>query len=121
MAYTRAATVQLGSAYSGSTVTAQIVDSDGVNVGVAQAMTERGTTGLFVGALTIADDQRGGIVFLADDVDLGVGVALNPEARDARTEMDDNSTKLANLDAAVTSRLASADYVAPTGGSYGVR
>ena len=108
MAYTRAATVQLGSAYSGSTVTAQIVDTDGVNVGVAQAMTERGTTGLFVGALSIADDQRGGIVFLADGVDLGVGVALNPEAAEY-------------TDVKTSTRLAAADYTAPTGGSYGVR
>jgi hypothetical protein len=37
-----------------------------------------------------------------------------PSVVQIRTEMDSNSTKLANLDAAISSRLASADYTAPT-------
>ena len=37
-----------------------------------------------------------------------------PTATDIRTEMDSNSTKLANLDATISSRLADADYTAPT-------
>ncbi len=36
-----------------------------------------------------------------------------PSAEDVRTEMDSNSTKLANLDATVSSRLASGSYSAP--------
>ena len=39
--------------------------------------------------------------------------ASGPSAADIRTEMDTNSTKLANLDATVSSRLASASYTAP--------
>ena len=37
-----------------------------------------------------------------------------PTAVEIRQEMDANSTKLANLDASISSRLADADYVAPT-------
>ena len=40
--------------------------------------------------------------------------ASGPSAVEIRTELDANSTKLANLDASVSSRLADADYVAPT-------
>jgi hypothetical protein len=40
--------------------------------------------------------------------------ASGPSAADIRTELDTNSTKLANLDATVSSRLASASYTAPT-------
>jgi hypothetical protein len=39
--------------------------------------------------------------------------ASAPSAADIRTEMDTNSTKLANLDATISSRLASASYTAP--------
>jgi hypothetical protein len=39
--------------------------------------------------------------------------ASGPSAADIRTELDTNSTKLANLDATVSSRLASASYTAP--------
>lgn len=37
-----------------------------------------------------------------------------PSVVDIRTELDANSTKLANLDATISSRLADADYTAPT-------
>ena len=37
-----------------------------------------------------------------------------PSVVDIRTELDSNSTKLANLDATISSRLADADYTAPT-------
>jgi hypothetical protein len=37
-----------------------------------------------------------------------------PSVADIRTELDANSTKLANLDASVSSRLADADYTAPS-------
>ncbi len=42
------------------------------------------------------------------------GAGNAPTAVQIRTEMDSNSTKLANLDATVSSRLASASYTAPT-------
>jgi hypothetical protein len=40
--------------------------------------------------------------------------AAAPSVTAIRTEMDSNSTKLANLDATISSRLADADYTAPT-------
>ena len=43
--------------------------------------------------------------------------AAAPTAAQVRTEMDSNSTKLANLDATISSRLASADYTAPLDGT----
>ena len=41
-------------------------------------------------------------------------MAAGPTAVAIRTEMDSNSTKLANLDATVSSRLATSGYTAPT-------
>lgn len=43
----------------------------------------------------------------------GAGLTALPTAVQIRTEMDNNSTKLANLDATTSSRLASASYTAP--------
>ena len=40
--------------------------------------------------------------------------AAAPSVTAIRTELDSNSTKLANLDATISSRLADADYTAPT-------
>ena len=41
------------------------------------------------------------------------GLPSVPTVEEIRTEMDDNSNKLANLDDTITSRLADADYAAP--------
>jgi len=45
--------------------------------------------------------------------DLDTQLAALPTAAEVRIEMDSNSTKLANLDATVSSRLASSGYTAP--------
>jgi len=47
-------------------------------------------------------------------VESAISALSIPSVVQIRTEMDSNSTKLANLDASVSSRLASADYNAPT-------
>ena len=52
-------------------------------------------------------------VTLWKSADAGAIPAAAPSAAAIRTEMDSNSTKLANLDATVSSRLAAASYTAP--------
>jgi hypothetical protein len=47
-------------------------------------------------------------------VEAAISALTIPTATDIRTEMDSNSTKLANLDVSVSSRLALADYTAPS-------
>jgi hypothetical protein len=46
-------------------------------------------------------------------VEAAISALTIPSATDIRTELDTNSTKLANLDATVSSRLAAASYTAP--------
>jgi hypothetical protein len=46
-------------------------------------------------------------------VEAAISALTIPTATDIRTELDTNSTKLANLDATVSSRLAAASYTAP--------
>jgi hypothetical protein len=47
-------------------------------------------------------------------VESAISALSIPTVVQIRTEMDSNSTKLANLDATISSRLADADYTAPT-------
>jgi len=107
-------------AKSGLTVTAQRYQA-GVAVGSAISCPETGSTGFYSGNMTgTAGTYQ--VAFLAAGANVGSGslvwdgtaeVAPStlttgdlPSVVQIRTEMDSNSTKLANLDATVSSRLA---------------
>lgn len=56
---------------------------------------------------------RGGV----EDLDAAISSRSSHTAANVRTEMDASSTKLANLDAAISTRLATAGYTAPDNAS----
>lgn len=65
-------------------------------------------------ALTSALTTVGSVgKLLVDNINATIGSRSSHTAANVRTEMDSNSTKLANLDATISSRLASGSYTAP--------
>jgi hypothetical protein len=101
-------------AKSGLTVTAQRYQS-GAAVGSAISCPEVGTSGFYSGNMTgTAGTYQ--VAFISASANVGSGnivwdgsaevASSAPTVVQIRTEMDSNSTKLANLDAAVSSRLA---------------
>ena len=99
---------------SGLTVTAQPYQA-GAAVGSAISCPETGSTGFYSGNMTgTAGTYQ--VAFLASAANVGSGsivwdgtaevASSAPSVVQIRTEMDSNSTKLANLDASVSSRLA---------------
>ena len=118
-------------AKSGLTVTAQRYQS-GAAVGSAIALSEVGSSGFYSGNMTgTAGTYQ--LAFISAGANVGSGSIVwsgtaevpvstlttgdlpsVPSVTDIRTEMDSNSSKLANLDATISSRLADADYTAPT-------
>ena len=101
-------------AKSGLTVTAQPYQA-GAAVGSAISCPEIGSTGFYSGNMTGSAGTYQ-LAFIASSANVGSGsivwdgtaevASSAPTAVQIRTEMDSNSTKLANLDAAVSSRLA---------------
>lgn len=99
-------------AKSGLTVTAQRYQS-GAAVGSAISCPETGSTGFYSGNMTGAAGTYQ-LAFLASSANVGSGSIVwdgtaevaTPTAVQIRQEMDSNSTKLANLDTTVSSRLA---------------
>ena len=99
---------------SGLTVTAQPYQA-GAAVGSAISCPEIGSTGFYSGNMTGTAGAYQ-LAFLASSANVGSGsivwdgtaevTSSAPTVAQIRTEMDSNSTKLANLDAAVSSRLA---------------
>jgi hypothetical protein len=109
-------------AKSGLTVTAQRYQS-GAAVGSAISCPEVGTSGFYSGNMTgTAGTYQ--VAFLAAGANVGSGsivwdgsaevASSAPSVVQIRQEMDSNSTKLANLDASISSRLATSGYTAPT-------
>ena len=64
-------------------------------------------------AATVASQVRTELTTELARIDTNIGSRSSHTAANVRTEMDANSTKLANLDATMSSRLASASYTAP--------
>ena len=84
--------------------------------GLFDAVIKSGTDVVANYHVELADDtaiHRCGDWPVADVLDAAVSSRSSHTAADVRTEMDANSVKLANLDATVSSRFASADYVPP--------
>ena len=109
-------------AKSGLTVTAQRYQS-GAAVGSAISCPETGSTGFYSGNMTgTAGTYQ--VAFISASANVGSGnivwdgsaevASSAPTVVQIRAEMDSNSTKLANLDTTVSSRLASSAYTAPT-------
>jgi hypothetical protein len=109
-------------AKSGLTVTAQRYQS-GAAVGSAISCPETGSTGFYSGNMTgTAGTYQ--VAFISASANVGSGsivwdgsaevASSAPTVVQIRQEMDANSTKLANLDTTVSSRLASSAYTAPT-------
>ena len=118
-------------AESGATVTCQPYQA-GATVGSPISLTEIGTSAVYSGHMT---GSAGTYLLAFHDGTENVGVGSIvwsgtaevpvstlttgdlpsvPSVTDIRTELDANSTKLANLDATVSSRLAGSAYTAPT-------
>jgi hypothetical protein len=108
-------------AKSGLTVTAQRYQA-GVAVGSAISCPEVSTSGFYSGNMTgTAGTYQ--VAFISAGANVGSGsivwdgsaevASSAPSVVQIRQEMDSNSTKLANLDATVSSRLAGASYTAP--------
>lgn len=116
---------------SGLTVTAQRYQN-GAAVGSAISLSEVGSSGFYTGNMTgISGTYQLGFISAGKMVGSGniiwSGTAEVPVSTlttgdlpsvpsvvAIRQEMDSNSTKLANLDASVSSRLATSGYTAPT-------
>jgi hypothetical protein len=109
-------------AKSGLTVTAQRYQA-GAAVGSAISCPETGSSGFYSGNMTgTAGTYQ--VAFISASANVGSGsivwdgtaevASSAPTVVQIRTEMDSNSTKLANLDTTVSSRLASSAYTAPT-------
>jgi hypothetical protein len=110
-------------AKSGLTVTAQRYQA-GAAVGSAISCPETGSSGFYSGNMTgTAGTYQ--VAFISASANVGSGnivwdgsaevASSAPTVVQIRTEMDANSTKLANLDTTVSSRLASSAYsAAPT-------
>ena len=101
-------------AKSGLTVTAQRYQA-GAAVGSAISCPETGSTGFYSGNMTgTAGTYQ--VAFISAGANVGSGsivwdgsaevASSAPTVVQIRTEMDSNSTKLANLDATISSRLA---------------
>ena len=101
-------------AKSGLTVTAQRYQA-GAAVGSAISLTEVASSGFYSGNMTGSAGTYQ-LAFLASSANVGSGsivwdgtaevTSSAPTVAQIRTEMDSNSTKLANLDTTVSSRLA---------------
>jgi hypothetical protein len=112
---------------TGSAGTYQLVFlSGGATVGTGQ-INWSGTAEIPFSTLTTADIPTAAISAIqaktdnlpsdpADQslVESAISALSIPTVVQIRTELDSNSTKLANLDATISSRLADADYTAPT-------
>ena len=109
-------------AKSGLTVTAQRYQA-GAAVGSAISCPETGSTGFYSGNMTgTAGTYQ--VAFISASANVGSGsivwdgsnevVSSAPSVVQIRQEMDSNSNKLANLDASISSRLATSGYTAPT-------
>jgi hypothetical protein len=106
---------------TGLTVTAQRYQS-GAAVGSAISCPEVGTSGFYSGNMAGSAGTYQ-LTFRSAGANVGSGsivwdgtaevASSAPSVVQIRTELDSNSTKLANLDASVSSRLASASYTAP--------
>jgi hypothetical protein len=115
---------------TGLTVTAQPYAA-GAASGSAISLSEVGSSGFYTGDMSGSAGTYQ-LVFLSGGATVGTGQIVwsgsaevpvstlttgdlpsVPSVSDIRTELDSNSTKLANLDATVSSRLADADFVAP--------
>jgi hypothetical protein len=108
-------------AKSGLTVTAQRYQA-GAAVGSAISCPETGSSGFYSGNMTgTAGTYQ--VAFISASANVGSGsivwdgsaevASSAPTVVQIRAEMDSNSTKLANLDTTVSSRLASSAYTAP--------
>jgi hypothetical protein len=112
---------------TGLTVTAQPYTA-GAASGIPISLSEVGTSGFYTGNMTGSAGTYQ-LVFLSGGATVGTGqinwsgtaeipfstltTAEIPTVVQIRSELDSNSTKLANLDASISSRLAAADYTAP--------
>jgi hypothetical protein len=98
-------TYTIASVVSGTSVTFTVPDTHSVTAGTGATMQTTGTAVLDPAAVASA-------VWGAATRTLTT--SSGPTAVEIRQELDSNSTKLANLDATISSRLADADYTAPT-------
>lgn len=113
-------TYTIASVVSGTSVTFTVPDTHSVTAGTGALMQTTGTAVLDPAAVASAvwgaasRTITGGLVDTATTLTNSPDVPTESEiAAAVRTELDSNSTKLANLDASVSSRLASASYTAP--------
>lgn len=112
----------VGKFTTGATVAITITKlSDGTEEVSAAACSEIGISGYFQFDFEPSAGYDEYLWVMTDGIDEVSGSFVvdgwpdtnNPSVEEIRAEMDNNSTKLANLDAAVTSRLAAASYTAP--------
>jgi hypothetical protein len=109
-------TYTIASVVSGTSVTFTVPDTHSVTAGTGATMQATGTAVLDPAAVASAvwgaasRTITGGLVDTATTL---TNAPTVPSVVQIREEMDSNSTKLANLDASVSSRLASASYTAP--------
>lgn len=119
MAYTLDISLALGSSQTGLTLSAQLVDTTGANVGsaVTTGFTEIGAGNYLWHYTAFPDGFRGGVKFSASST-LKAFVAINPsdgENSDAKittraSATDWTTAKAALLDAAISSRASGSDY-----------
>lgn len=100
MAYTLSFSLALGTSQTGLTLSAQLVDSAGVNVGgaVGTGFSERGR-GNYLWTGSIPDGHRGGVEFFSGAILMAFS-AINPEEAEY-------------TDAKTSTRLATAGYTTP--------
>jgi hypothetical protein len=109
-------TYTIASVVSGTSVTFTVPDTHSVTAGTGATMQTTGTAVLDPAAVASAvwgaasRTITGGLVDTATTL---TNAPTVPSVVQIREEMDSSSTKLANLDASVSSRLASASYTAP--------
>jgi hypothetical protein len=109
-------TYTIASVVSGTSVTFSVPNTHSATAGTGATMQTTGTAVLDPAAVASAvwgaatRTITGGLVDTATTL---TNAPTVPSVVQIREEMDSNSTKLANLDASVSSRLASASYTAP--------
>jgi hypothetical protein len=91
MSYTHEYVINLGAAYTGKTINAQLYDTDNVNSGAAitAGITEfTGGQGIYTYTATIADSFRGGIKFYENgQTTILAAGAINPETTEGKVSL----------------------------------
>ena len=115
--------LNLNNGITGLTVTARLY-SGSTQIGSAISMTEvSGALGRYTGSMPTTAAGVYGVLFYSAGAQIGSGKIewdgtseiTTATVTQIRQEMDTNSTKLVNLDATISSRLAAASYTSPVG------